>query len=131
MSHECPRNGCATFVSTGKLMCGPCWKLVPQALQRAVYRAWDRGQGAGSQAHRAAMAAAIRAVNGKPGQGPDQEPEPSPHQLWEQAGEDPERYRRLMREHGYLLAPGDDGYEDAPRSLPCGWRRHDGTEAGA
>ena len=116
MSHECPRNGCTTFVGSGKLMCGPCWKLVPQALQRAVYRAWDRGRGAGSQAHRAAVKAAIRAVNGDP----EPAPKPQPYQLWEQAGEDPERYRDLMRDHGYILAPGDEGYEEGSRSLPCG-----------
>jgi hypothetical protein len=46
--------------------------------------------------------------------------------LWVQAGGgtedyDPERYRALMREHGYLLEPGDLGYEQGSRNLPCGW----------
>ena len=41
--------------------------------------------------------------------------------LWYQAEGDPERYRELMLEHGLLLRPGDEGYEDASRNLPCGW----------
>jgi hypothetical protein len=46
--------------------------------------------------------------------------------LWQQAGGgtpdyDRNRYLTLMREHGHILSPGDEGYEDAPRSLPCGW----------
>ena len=39
---------------------------------------------------------------------------PSPCELWYQAGEDAEEYRRLMREHGHLV-PG------TPQPLPCGW----------
>ena len=46
---------------------------------------------------------------------------PSPGVLWYQAEGDPERYRELMLEHGLLLRPGDEGYEDASRNLPCGW----------
>lgn len=111
MSHECPRNGCDAIVADSVLMCGPDWVRVPPPLQRAVYRAWDRGRGRGSLAHLAAMEAAIRAVNGQP----EPAPKPSPHQLWEQAGEDPEEYRRLMREHGYLLGPGDPGYDPDTR----------------
>ena len=38
---------------------------------------------------------------------------PSPVELWYQAGEDPEEYRRLMREAGHLV-PGK------PEPLPCG-----------
>lgn len=53
---------------------------------------------------------------------------PDPMTLWRQAGGgtkdyDPQRYRDLMYEHGLLLRPDDEGYEDAPRSLPCGWPR--------
>lgn len=47
--------------------------------------------------------------------------EPSPYQLWVEANEDGERYRELLREHGYLLSPGDEGYEEASPNLPCGW----------
>ena len=51
---------------------------------------------------------------------------PSPHDLWVQAGGgtgaySAERYRELMHDHGALLRPGDDGYEQASRALPCGW----------
>jgi hypothetical protein len=46
---------------------------------------------------------------------------PSPHQLWEQAGGNGQRYRQLLREHGLLLRPGDEGYDEAPKTLPCGW----------
>ncbi len=67
MSHECPRDGCTALVDTGKLMCAEDWRQVPAPLQRAVYRTWDKGRGAGSLAHRAAMKAAIRAVNGDAG----------------------------------------------------------------
>jgi hypothetical protein len=47
--------------------------------------------------------------------------QPTPGQLWYEAGEDPERYRELMREHGHILSPGDPGYEQGSRNLPCGW----------
>jgi hypothetical protein len=52
----------------------------------------------------------------------------SPYELWVTAGgesaegADREKYHRLLRESGYLLIPGDAGYEDASATLPCGWR---------
>ena len=46
---------------------------------------------------------------------------PSMFELWQQAGGDGDRYRELLREYGYILRPGDEGYEEAPRNLPCGW----------
>jgi hypothetical protein len=52
---------------------------------------------------------------------------PSVYELWLQAGgETPDAYDRdrfiaLMKEHGYILSPGDDGYAEAPKGLPCGW----------
>lgn len=46
---------------------------------------------------------------------------PSPAELWHQADGDSERYRELMRQHGHLLSPGDEGYEQVARKLPCGW----------
>ena len=61
---------------------------------------------------------------------------PSVYELWLQAGGetpdyDRDRYIELMREHRYLLKPGDDGYEEAPKGLPCGWpNRSDDKEAG-
>jgi hypothetical protein len=48
------------------------------------------------------------------------ESRPGPAGLWQQAGGDPERYRELMAEHGLLLRPGDEGYDEASRNLPCG-----------
>jgi hypothetical protein len=41
--------------------------------------------------------------------------------LWDQAGGDPDEYRRLLREHGYTAGPGDEGYDPGSRTLPCGW----------
>lgn len=118
MSHQCPRNGCKQVVARDdKLMCRDDWRLVPAPLQRAVWEAWDNGNGRGTPAHAAAIQAAIRAVNriaGAP------EPAPSPHELWRQADGDPGEYRRLMRVHGHVLKPGNEGYEDASRKLPCG-----------
>jgi hypothetical protein len=46
---------------------------------------------------------------------------PSAFELWVQAGEDPERYRALLREHNLILSPGDEGYEQGSRTLPCGY----------
>jgi hypothetical protein len=45
----------------------------------------------------------------------------SPYELWVQAGEDAGEYRRLLREHGLLLLPGDPGYDQGSATLPCGW----------
>ena len=61
-------------------------------------------------------------------------PAPSPMELWHQAGGgtdsyDRERYLELMRQHGHLLKPGDEGYEDASPNLSCGWP-HRKPEAG-
>lgn len=52
---------------------------------------------------------------------------PGPAQLWHEAGGgtdqyDPERYKELMHRFGHVLRPGDDGYEEASRELPCGWK---------
>jgi hypothetical protein len=52
---------------------------------------------------------------------------PSPMKLWQEAGGDGERYRELMRQHGHLLSPGDEGYDETSRNLPCGWPGNRGT----
>ena len=50
-----------------------------------------------------------------------------PYELWVQAGgespegADIEKYHELLREAGILLMPGDEGYTEAGRNLPCGW----------
>jgi hypothetical protein len=51
---------------------------------------------------------------------------PSLFSLWQQAGGgtdayDPQRYRELAREHGHIMQPGDEGYEQGVRVLSCGW----------
>jgi hypothetical protein len=63
---------------------------------------------------------------------------PSVYELWQEAGGesahsyDRDQFVASMREHGYLLSPGDDGYEEGPKGLPCGWphRGEAGTEPG-
>jgi hypothetical protein len=50
----------------------------------------------------------------------------SPYELWTQAGGGtPDysagRYQDLLLEHKLILRPGDEGYEEASRALPCGW----------
>jgi hypothetical protein len=47
------------------------------------------------------------------------------HPLDEDAGTD--RYMELMREHGYLMKPGDPGYEQGVPVGICIW---DGTDDG-
>ena len=38
---QCPNpTGCRRVVRAGRLLCGPCWSLVPRDLQRAVNAAW-------------------------------------------------------------------------------------------
>lgn len=55
---------------------------------------------------------------------------PGPSELWQQAGGDGERYRQLLRQHGHLLSPGDEGYEEGRAGLPCGWPGKGGDRAG-
>lgn len=51
-------------------------------------------------------------------------PKPSPGELWQQAEGDRDEYRRLLWEHGLLVArqPGDKS-----PLLPCGWPHRDAT----
>ena len=56
---------------------------------------------------------------------------PGPAELWHEAGGgtsrwDPKCYRDLLYEHGHLLRPGDEGYENASAGLAC--RRDPGRE---
>jgi hypothetical protein len=65
MSHRCPGRGCKATVDDRQLMCGRHWHMVPKPLQLAVYRAYSRGRGLGTEALRHAQDAAIRSVNDK------------------------------------------------------------------
>ena len=47
---RCPVPGCTRTAGQGKLMCWPCWRLVPRRLQSAVYRTYAEWMG---ELHRA------------------------------------------------------------------------------
>jgi hypothetical protein len=40
---SCPVDGCENNRGLGKLVCFSCWRLVPKALQRRLYAAWNDG----------------------------------------------------------------------------------------
>jgi hypothetical protein len=63
VTHECPAPTCTEQVDPAMLMCPRHWYQVPKPLRSALWRAWQRGAGAGSPAHTAAMRAAIAAVS--------------------------------------------------------------------
>lgn len=44
VAHLCHARGCSTAVDPRLLMCAPHWRLVPRALQLAVWRSYRRGQ---------------------------------------------------------------------------------------
>jgi hypothetical protein len=47
---------------------------------------------------------------------------PSPAELFEKSGGNRDLYRDLLHQHGHLLAPGDEGYDESAEQLPpCGW----------
>jgi hypothetical protein len=60
-THPCPIPGCCyRRLPFGLLMCPNHWRLVPRALQKQVYAAWNRGQPSTDYKH--VRAAAIRAA---------------------------------------------------------------------
>lgn len=66
---ECP-TGCGRTHRDGHLMCGPCWSLVPKALQRDVLRTWakwrrDFGDTDAFNDYLAARDAAITSITGQ------------------------------------------------------------------
>jgi len=63
MDHRCPGPDCTQDVPYDMLACSRHWYQVPKAIRAAVWRAWDRGKGAGSNAHTAAIHAAIRTMH--------------------------------------------------------------------
>ena len=62
MTHQCPGPSCDVQVDPSRLMCPGHWAQVPKPIQAAVRRAWDRGAGDGTLAHRAAVRLAVAAV---------------------------------------------------------------------
>jgi len=62
VTHQCPGPLCDAQVGPSMLMCPGCWRQVPKPIQAAVWRAWRRGVGAGTPAHRAAVRLAVAAV---------------------------------------------------------------------
>jgi len=62
MTHECPGPLCDAQVVPSMLMCPGCWRQVPKPVQAAVWRAWNRGAGTGTPAHRAAIRLAVPAL---------------------------------------------------------------------
>ena len=62
MTHECPGPACTERVDPSRLLCPSCWAQVPKPICAAVWRAWRRGAGAGTPAHRAAIRLAVAAV---------------------------------------------------------------------
>lgn len=65
--HDCPIDGCQQRVPHARLMCHRHWSMVPSRLGRAVYEAWDRGRGRGTEEHESACERAIEAVHRKLG----------------------------------------------------------------
>jgi hypothetical protein len=64
IQHECPRNGCRRMVSQDQLACSSDWFLVPAKTRTAIWRAWDKGRGAGSPEHVVLIASAIEFLEG-------------------------------------------------------------------
>lgn len=61
--HRCPAGRCPREITDDYLMCPAHWRLVPLAIQRAVYAAYDGPSSVGTPALLAAQVAAVRAVN--------------------------------------------------------------------
>jgi hypothetical protein len=64
-THECPIAGCSRRISDHQLMCGRHWRLVGPNLRSRLYRAWDHGQGAGSDVHHETMRLCVEEVEFK------------------------------------------------------------------
>lgn len=58
-THQCPRKGCKRRVPQNRLMCGACWFSLPKTIRDLVWRTWNGGKGARSEAHIEAMAKAV------------------------------------------------------------------------
>jgi hypothetical protein len=64
--HKCPGPRCEKQMDDGYLMCPAHWYQVPKALRNAVWRAYNRGAGLGTDALAAAQRAAIRSLERRP-----------------------------------------------------------------
>lgn len=59
-THRCPAPPCQRQIDEDYLACRRHWHMVPRPVRRAVWIAWDQGNGRGTAAHSAAIAAAVR-----------------------------------------------------------------------
>jgi hypothetical protein len=55
----CPVENCENRRGSGKLVCFSCWRLIPKALQRRLYTAWNDGDGYGTDEYNAARDAVL------------------------------------------------------------------------
>lgn len=61
--HQCPAPRCTLRCPPAMLACRSHWYSIPEALRKAVWRAWRNGDGAGTAAHTAAITAAVDYLN--------------------------------------------------------------------
>lgn len=62
MTHRCHAEGCEAAVAPKLLMCLRHWRMVPRALQRAVWAAYRPGQETDKSPSREYLAAARAAI---------------------------------------------------------------------
>lgn len=62
MTHTCHLPGCERPVPPKLLFCKPHWQMVPEHLQRAVYRHYRPGQEVDKRPTRAYLEAALAAI---------------------------------------------------------------------
>jgi hypothetical protein len=71
MTHPCPGYAHRAElkrpeVPADMLACRPCWYSLPPPLRVALWRAWNKGAGAGTLEHRAAVTACLRYLEAPP-----------------------------------------------------------------
>lgn len=60
----CP--GCQkNKVSSGKLVCFACWKLIPRKLGARLYAAWNDGDGYGTNEYEKVVSECLQAIESK------------------------------------------------------------------
>lgn len=60
--HRCPISGCEARIRWDLALCRQHWRHVPPDLAHQLYRAWRRGKGYGTTAHRVALDLVIEHV---------------------------------------------------------------------